>query len=83
MDHGWNNIVLEGNCKLVIDALNGVSSRGFHVPTIIDNCLSLCHAFNSLFFHFCFRDCNRVTHRLAKWADCRLYQEVWEDVAPV
>ena len=68
----------EGDCKVIFDALNDIGSRGFHVQTIIDNCLSFCSHFRSLSFFFCFRDCNGIAHRLAKWAACGLSQEVWD-----
>ena len=38
--------------------------------------------FSSLSFRLCYRDCNRVVHRLARWAVSRACDEVSVDVAP-
>ena len=70
--------MLEGDCKLVIKALNGRGQRVFHDQTVLENCRSLCHEFLSLSLFFCFRNCNGVAHSLARWAACGLCDEVWD-----
>ena len=81
-EKGWSDVSFEGDCKVIFDSLYRIGSRGFHVQTIIDNCLSFRSYFRSLSFLFCFRDCNGVAHRLAKWAACGLSQEVWDKTGP-
>ncbi|CAO2827042.1 unnamed protein product [Amaranthus hypochondriacus] len=81
--HGWRHVIIEGDCKLVIEALQGIRNRSVHIQTIIDNCLAYRHDFASLSFVFCYRTCNGVAHQLAKWAACGLSDEIWELVIPV
>ncbi|CAO2819973.1 unnamed protein product [Amaranthus hypochondriacus] len=68
LEQGWLHVIFEGDCKCLIEAFSGKLSRGFHIQTIIDNCWLLAIKFSSVSFSFCFRDCNGVAHRLAKWA---------------
>ncbi|CAO2827560.1 unnamed protein product [Amaranthus hypochondriacus] len=77
----WCNIVVESDCKLVVDALSGIGRRIGHVQTVLDNCLLYGSDFSLLSFSFCFRDVNGVAHRLAKWAACGLSDDIWH-VAP-
>lgn len=82
MDRGWQKVDMEGDCRMIINALNGLGSRSFHIQTIIDNCRSLFPSFITVSCHFCFRECNQAAHRIAKWASGGLCQEVWVNSAP-
>lgn len=73
---GWTNIVVEGDCKNIIDALNSCGQRGFHAQAIHNNCLYFRQLFSSVSFCFCFHNYNEVAHRLARWATFRLSDEV-------
>lgn len=74
VDRGWSRII-EGDCKTIIDSLNGLGQRSFHVQSIIDNC----SMFKS---SFCPCACNGVAHRLAYWAAHGVSIDVWENEAP-
>ncbi|CAO2825137.1 unnamed protein product [Amaranthus hypochondriacus] len=83
LEQGWLHVVFEGDCKCLIEALSGKCSRGFRIQTIIDNCRLLAINFSSISFSFCFRVCNGVAHRLAKWAMSSCCDKVWvHDVPP-
>lgn len=79
---GWQNVIIESDCKCLVEALQGRSKRCYHINTIVDNCRSLSHNFSSLPFLFCFRDCNGVAHRLANWAMSSCCDKVWVDDIP-
>lgn len=77
------DVQFEGDCKSLIDALQGKSKRSFHFQTIINNFWSLSSNFSSCAVLFCCRDCNGVAHYLAKWATSSCCDKVWVfDVLP-
>ena len=78
---GWDSVMFEGDCKILIDAMKEKGKRGFHLQTLIENCLSMAQSFFSVTFLFCFCECNEVAHRLAKWAVSSFCDETWVDVA--
>lgn len=82
-EHGWSHIMIEADCKMVVEALSGTRMRSFHIQTIIDNCLSFQHEFMTVSFSFCYRDCNKAAHRLAHWAGSGISDETWVNVASV
>ena len=80
---GWCNILVEGNCKNIIDALNEGGKRCFHIQSIIDNCLFLEQYFGFVSFQFCYRECKSGSHRLASLVVFDVCNEVWVDVPAV
>lgn len=80
--HGWPNVIIEGDCRCLIEALQVKMSRCFHTQTIVDNCRALSSCLSSLSFLFCYRDSNEVAHRLAKWAKSSACDKVWVDNVP-
>ncbi|CAO2820677.1 unnamed protein product [Amaranthus hypochondriacus] len=67
---GWQNVNVEGDCKMIMEALYGSRHRTFHVQTIVDNCLAFYYDFASLSFKFGYRECNGLS------------DEVWVNIAP-
>lgn len=80
---GWDQIIVEGDCKYLFDALNGHGQRSFYIRSIIDNCMLYKDCFRSLSFVFCPRACNSVAHRLAQGAAHGVSLDIWEVVAPI
>lgn len=76
------SIIIESDCKLVIDALLRKFKTNFIIQSIIDNCLALASSFVSFSFCFCPRGCNGVTHRLASWAMGSVCSLVWTNDVP-
>lgn len=68
----------EGDCKTVVDALNGIGRRSYHIQTMVDNCRSLVKDCSSLRFLSCSRKCNSVSHRLVEWAASGICDTVWD-----
>lgn len=83
INQGWKHIIIEGDCKGIIDAMNRKCNRGFHIHSIIDNNISLGQVFSAISFMFCFRECNEVAHRLARWAISGISDTLWGDNVPV
>lgn len=61
---------------MVIHALQNVGTRSGNVQLIIEDVLALIPYFESLLFSFCYRECNEVAHRLAKWVVSSFSDEV-------
>ncbi|CAO2830945.1 unnamed protein product [Amaranthus hypochondriacus] len=81
-NHNWDCVIFKGDCKNIIDAVNGYSRRSFHVHTRVDNCIHHSSRFQSCYFVFCNRECNLVAHRLTRWAVSSRIDEVWVASAP-
>ena len=47
-EQGWQNVVIEGDCNMVVEALSSSRHRAFHVQTVINNCLAFSHDFASV-----------------------------------
>ncbi|KAL2937746.1 1-deoxy-D-xylulose-5-phosphate synthase [Bienertia sinuspersici] len=71
-----NKVIIEGDAQVVIHALQLKERRNGHVQLLVDDAHSLYNLFEDFSFNFCFRDCNQVAHRLAKWAACSFTEEV-------
>lgn len=76
-NQSWPRIILEGDCKTIIDTLNGGGRRHYSVQAILDNLLVAGAQFSSLVFSFCYRVCNSGAHRLARWAVSGVSDRVW------
>lgn len=77
VEYDWDNIPIEGDARLVIEALNQNRARGFYAQTLINNIRFMSSAISSISFSFCFRESNEVAHRLAHWASRRNCNSVW------
>lgn len=72
----WRNLILKGGYKSIINSINGKGHHTCLVQTLIDNCVSLRPHFESISFVFCYRECNGVANRLARWAARGICDEV-------
>lgn len=73
--HG-EQVTFEGDCLNIIEAVSGRRRHSFHVQTRVNNCIQFSRAFSSCNFFFCFRECNSVAHRIARWALLTLSDEM-------
>ncbi|KAL2931806.1 hypothetical protein RDABS01_037216 [Bienertia sinuspersici] len=74
---GWSNIIVEGDALNIIKALQGQTQRSSYVQATVEDALALVSSFNDVKFNFCFRGCNEVAHRMAKWAVTAYSDKVW------
>lgn len=81
--HRWNKISIEGDAQIIVHALQHKLSRGFHDQVVVDNILEAAKDIHSISFSFCFREANKVAHRLAKWASSCICSNVWVDGGPL
>ena len=81
-EQGWRHVLFEGDCKVIIDSMNGKSSQCCVVQSLLDNTASLSFHFESISFVVCYRECNGAAHKLVRWAASGVSDEVWVDVGP-
>jgi ribonuclease HI len=63
----FQKIIVPGDSKICIDAINGDQNDvEWFVATIINNIVSLSSSFNSCLFSWVWREANVVAHTLAK-----------------
>lgn len=82
-EHRWRAVKIEGDARLVIEALNGRRAGGLHSQTLINNIKSMLSFFTSISFSFCYRECNEVANRLARWATSNKCNLVWPRSGPL
>ncbi|XP_012849448.1 PREDICTED: uncharacterized protein LOC105969246 [Erythranthe guttata] len=61
----WRNIIVEGDCVEVIDALREKTRTFKSFRAVLDECFSLSSFFSVCSFSFFKRPCNRLAHDLA------------------
>lgn len=79
----WRDVIVEGDAQVVIRALQGSGSRSGLTQLIVEDTLDLKSHFDSIVFRFCYRECNSVAHRLARWGITQVGEYVWYDGGPV
>lgn len=78
----WKYIQVEGDSQLVIKALQKKAQRNSYVQLAVDDALASCSLFDHVSFIFCYRECNEVAHRLARWAAVSFCDELWFGECP-
>ncbi|KAL5698383.1 hypothetical protein ACHQM5_029431 [Ranunculus cassubicifolius] len=61
----WRDIILEGDCQVVIEALKGKDAGHWSIRAIIDHCRKMCKYLNSVSICFYPRLGNTLAHNLA------------------
>ncbi|KMS97072.1 hypothetical protein BVRB_7g179330 [Beta vulgaris subsp. vulgaris] len=74
---GWSNVVLESDAQVIINAINSRLQRRGDIQAMLEDVLNLVPSFETIKFSFCYRECNEIAHRLAKWATSNFCDEVW------
>ncbi|KAL2921326.1 HTH-type transcriptional regulator RafR [Bienertia sinuspersici] len=52
--------------------------RSSYFQATVEDALALVSSFNDVKFNFCFRGCNEVAHRMAKWTVTTYSDKVWQ-----
>lgn len=77
VEYRYKKVSFEGDALLIIKALQGASRRSGYVQLLVEDALAIASNFDQFRFEFCYRECNEVAHRLAKWAVSSFCDEVW------
>ena len=62
---------------MVVEALNGKISLAAHNQVLIDNIFAVSLGFVQASFVFCYREANKVAHRLARWSASSFCNMIW------
>ncbi|GAB4837547.1 hypothetical protein Ancab_002400 [Ancistrocladus abbreviatus] len=63
----WHRIIILGDCKEVINCLNGISSPPWRIEHVICRVLDLSEAIQDVSFRFIPKQANGTAHGLAQW----------------
>ncbi|XP_027082645.1 uncharacterized protein [Coffea arabica] len=80
--NGWGKIVLQLDCKTIVDKLNAKSAEHLSVGVILFDILKLRMDFVECSFSFIRRGENSVAHHLAKFALHLVDENVWQESFP-
>lgn len=75
------HVVIEGDAKQVVQAINGEVSYADCDSVILD-CTKLASKFSSCIFTHVQRDCNKIAHVLAKRSLLVVRFEIWWEAVP-
>lgn len=82
MELGHQYVIFEGDAQMVVRSLQRETKRHDSVHAMIDDTIAFSTPFNCVDFLFCFRKCNQVVHKLAKWVVVCKCNEVWQGPYP-
>ena len=82
LQHGWDDIILESDCSMLVAALKGSEDNLSNMGCIIGDCKSYLRAFSSIDICHIFREANGVAHRLAHIASSSFTNEFWLEETP-
>ncbi|XP_012842532.1 PREDICTED: uncharacterized protein LOC105962754 [Erythranthe guttata] len=70
--HTWRSVILEGDCKTIIDAANEGDFHTYSFGAYLEGIFNLLTSVSHLKFQFVRRSCNRLAHYLASFdsSDC-------------
>ncbi|XP_004292334.1 PREDICTED: uncharacterized protein LOC101294915 [Fragaria vesca subsp. vesca] len=81
-NQGLAKIEVEGNSKLVIDAVNGVSSPPWKLLKLVQDIKALSSSFEFVKFKHVFREANFVANALANLGHMVDNMNLWEECVP-
>ncbi|KAL6145612.1 hypothetical protein ACLB2K_056298 [Fragaria x ananassa] len=81
-EQGFSKIEVEGNSKLVIDAVNGVLTPPWKLLKLIHDIKFLSNSFEFVCFQHVFRETNFVTNVLANLGHMLSNLHCWEECVP-
>ncbi|KAL2921546.1 hypothetical protein RDABS01_013037 [Bienertia sinuspersici] len=81
-NQGWRKVIVEGDAANIIKALTCQANMSTYVQMMVEDMLADVSYLDCITFNFCFRECNEVAHRLAKWAVTSFCDEVWLGEGP-
>ncbi|KAK9938970.1 hypothetical protein M0R45_015680 [Rubus argutus] len=74
---GWDDLIMETDCAMLVDALTGVEDDFSQIGRIVGDCKEYLCSFNSFEIRHVYREANRVTHRLAHIASLSNFDNCW------
>lgn len=78
----WGRVIVESDAQCIIRAINNLCQRRGDIQLIVEDVKQSSVEFDNISFAFCFRECNEIAYRLAKWATSSYCDEVWHDGDP-
>ncbi|XP_074282901.1 uncharacterized protein LOC141607450 [Silene latifolia] len=79
---GHTRIIIESDCKMVIDALKTKEQGHSDFHLILDDIFYFCSDFNSVIWSFVSRKLNGVAHELAHFSSSEISRYVWDSLLP-
>lgn len=79
---GWDDLIMETDCTLLVDALAGVGDDFSQIGRIVGDCREYLCSFNSFVIRHVYREANRVAHRLAHVASLSNVDKCWLGETP-
>ncbi|CAL2240658.1 unnamed protein product [Prunus armeniaca] len=83
LDRGWDQIVIEGDSKLVIDSILGKANPSWCIQRIIQDIWALSSSVASIRFQHVFREANFTAYAVAKLGHGLSNQVLWEHGLPL
>lgn len=78
-DLGQQQIVIESDCLVLIQALKNNSRRNSNFHLVLEDIFDLCFYFSVVVWSFVKRSGNKVVHNLAHFQPWEIRQRLWED----
>ncbi|XP_074307008.1 uncharacterized protein LOC141642190 [Silene latifolia] len=79
---GHTNIIIESDCRPVIDALKKKEQGQSDFHLILDDIFYFCSVFNSVIWSFVSQKLNSVSHELAHFSSSEIGRQVWDCLLP-
>ena len=79
LELGWHNIILEGDAKQIVVAINSDTSMWSKYGQLVDEPRHLLHTLYRWKCSFISREANEATHKLAKAAATDISDIIWRD----
>ena len=79
---GWRKVLIQSDCKGIIDKINARKAADPHIGVILFDILKLRQVFTECSFSFIKREGNFVAHHLAKFAINLMNDFEWQDSFP-
>ncbi|PRQ15756.1 putative ribonuclease H-like domain-containing protein [Rosa chinensis] len=74
---GWNDIEVESDCAMLVNALEGEMEGLSEIGRIVEDCKRYANSFLSFQFRHVYRETNGVANRLAHFASWNDLDEYW------
>ncbi|XP_071909822.1 uncharacterized protein [Coffea arabica] len=80
--NGWEKIMIQSDCKGIIDKINMKREEDLSIGVILFDILKIRLDFTECSFSFIKREVNCVAHQLAKFAINLVDENVWQESFP-
>lgn len=80
--NGWRKIMIQFDCKRIIDKIREKNTEDSNIGVILFDILKISQDFAECYFSFIKREGNCVAHQLAKFTIHLIHEIVWKDSFP-